>query len=96
MSDVWDLPEFRELRRQDEAARRELDDLEELLWAQEDAEENQLLAGWVDSRGRPLPGFEPHDIPGRPENADGAHRRMMIERFAIERAADRRKRALQR
>jgi hypothetical protein len=93
MSDPFDSPEFRELRRQEEADRRALDDLQELFWDQDDAEENQLLAGWVDSRGRPLPGFEPTFVRDRPENPDGEHRRMMIERFAIERAAGRRERA---
>jgi hypothetical protein len=90
MSDPFDLPELRELRRQEAHDAADNDKIEELLWREHDAELNELSEGWVDSRGRPLEGFEPVDVPtyrGDPEHAS-----MMRERGRIERAASTRRR----
>jgi hypothetical protein len=63
MSDPWNDDELRALRRQEADDERLNDELEELVWAEHDAEMNELTAGWVDARGNPLPGFEPVDVP---------------------------------
>jgi hypothetical protein len=88
MRDPFDMPEFAELRRQEARDQRDNDKIEELLWAEHDRELNDLSSGWVDARGRPLPGFEPVDVPTY--RGDPEHERMMRERGRIERAARRR------
>lgn len=86
-------------RREDEAVRAEFSWLDELDADKADAELNQMLEPYKDSRGRPLPGFEP--VGSTPLTASGRTawkpgtkvtdaeiHRIMAERRRIELEAD--------
>jgi hypothetical protein len=79
---TYDDPEFVALRRQAARDKRINDELDALELDAFERELNEVLSGWHDYRGRPLPGFEPVEVRGTGEESWMAERRR-IELAAI-------------
>jgi hypothetical protein len=90
MNDPWATPLLEEvaLRRQEAVGKRANDELEDLDRDTFERGLNDLMVGWVDYRGRPLPGFEPIEV----RSAEDREESSMAERRRIEVAAIRQRR----
>ncbi len=78
------IADYTEIRKEDVQAEQDFRAVERAEWAAQDAALNEILTGWVDERGRPVPGYEPIAVEGGDWKTPQGHKAMVQARKDFE------------